>query len=338
MKQIYIFGSLNMDLVIRSPYMPVAGETVAGSDFTMNPGGKGANQAAACGRLGGSPIMSGCVGSDLFGDELLDTLKKNSVDVSRVRRTEGSSGIAVIVLSEGDNRIIIDGGANSLAAEDDIERLLADAKEGDIFLTQLENPPRVVGHALKRAKEMGLFTVLNPAPWNDGILPYLGSVDLITPNETELALASGEKDVESGIEKLSKMGIGRVIVTLGGEGYRIFDGEKHTVGSCITVDPGDTFSGALVAELARGEDLADAAKFASLCASIACTRLGAIRSVPTREEVEEWKTNKDPIKNFGEYDADRVTFNEDIHATAIGYEAWARHDLATAKAKAGGRA
>lgn len=292
MKKIFILGSLNMDLVIRAPYMPVAGETISGSDFIMNPGGKGANQAAACGKLGGAPIMSGCVGNDLFGEELLSTLKSHGVDVSHIRRTEGSSGIAVIVLAEGDNRIIVDAGANALVSHDDIESLLSEASRGDIFLTQLENPSEAVGYALKRAKEKGLYTVLNPAPWNDGIKPYLSYVDMITPNETELELASGDSDIDGGLAKLRALGIETVIVTLGSRGYRIYDGKRDLHGSSIKVDvvdttaAGDTFSGVLVAELARGVELESAAAFASKCASIACTRHGAIRSVPERHEVE----------------------------------------------------
>lgn len=294
MKKIFILGSLNMDLVIRAPYMPVAGETISGSDFIMNPGGKGANQAAACGKLGGAPIMSGCVGNDLFGEELLSTLKGHGVDVSHVRKTEGSSGIAVIVLAEGDNRIIVDAGANALVTHDDIESLLSEASRGDIFLTQLENPCEVVGYALKRAKEKGLYTVLNPAPWNDGIKPYLSYIDMMTPNETELELASGDADVDGGLAKLRALGIETVIVTLGSRGYRIYDGKRDLRGSCIKVDvvdttaAGDTFSGVLVAELARGVELESAAAFASKCASIACTRHGAIRSVPERHEVESF--------------------------------------------------
>ena len=292
MKKVYILGSLNMDLVISAPYMPVAGETVSGSDFIMNPGGKGANQAAACGKLGGAPTMAGCVGDDVFGEQLLSTLKGHGVDVSRVRRVSGSSGIAVIVLADGDNRIIVDAGANALVSQEDVESLLSDASEGDIFLTQLENPAEVVGYALRRAKEKGLYTVLNPAPWNDKIKPYLEFVDMITPNETELQLASGENDVDRGLSRLRDLGIDTVLVTLGSRGYRIFDGKRDLRGSSLkvkvvdTTAAGDTFSGALVAELARGAELESAAAFASRCAGIACTRHGAIRSVPERHEVE----------------------------------------------------
>jgi len=296
-KRIYILGSLNMDLVIRSPYMPAAGETISGSDFTMNPGGKGANQAAACGKLGGDTVMAGCVGEDTFGDSLLSTLESHGVNVSRVRRTEGSSGIAVIVLAEGDNRIIVDAGANAMISEDDVERLFSDASAEDIFLTQLENPSQTVGYALKRAKEKGLYTVLNPAPWNDRIKPWLSYVDMITPNETELALASGRAEVTDGIDALRSAGVGTVLVTLGADGYRIRDKKRDIKGSSIKVDvvdttaAGDTFNGALVCELSKGASLEDAAAFASRCAGIACTRLGAIRSVPTREEVSLWKTS-----------------------------------------------
>lgn len=290
-KKIYILGSLNMDLVISSPYMPVAGETVKGGGFTMNPGGKGANQAAACGKLGGDTVMAGCVGDDLFGRELLGTLSAHNVDVSRIRKVDGSSGIAVIVLAEGDNRIILDAGANAKTCKNDVEVLLSDAEAGDIFLTQLENPTETVGEALIAAKAKGLLTVLNPAPWNDRIKPYLSYVDIMTPNETELALASGTDDIEKGLSGLLERGVGQIVVTLGGDGYRIFDREKDVKGECMKVDvvdttaAGDTFNGAMVAELSRGVDIESAAAFASRCASLACTRLGAIRSIPEREEV-----------------------------------------------------
>lgn len=283
-----------MDLVIRTPYVPKAGETITGSDFAMNPGGKGANQAAACGKLGGEVFMAGCVGEDIFGASMLENLKTYRVNVEGVRKTEGASGIAVITVCDGDNRIILDKGANEKVEEADVDRLLETATAGDIFLVQLENPVDLVGAALKKAKEKGLFTLLNPAPWNDGIVGYLKYVDLLTPNETELALASRMEDIDRGLHKVLSLGVGQVLVTLGGDGYRIYGENEDVKGECMkvavvdTTAAGDTFTGALAVELARGTSLREAAAFASRCASIACTKYGAMRSIPTREEVSEY--------------------------------------------------
>ena len=283
MKRIYLLGSFNMDLTIRAPYQPEAGETLKGGDFMITPGGKGANQAYACANLGGDVVMSGCVGKDEFGDRLLTGLKSVGADVSRVRRADRTTGVAVILLTGGENRIILDRGANALLSEEDVERALLLCGEGDIWLTQLENPLPVVGYGLRRAKERGLFTILNPAPADAAVLPFLRYVDLLTPNEGERALLGGTK-------ALFSAGVGAVVTTLGGSGYEIACGADAVQYPCIdvpvldTTGAGDTFCGALAAELARGASLADAARLASKAASIACTRKGAAASIPTREE------------------------------------------------------
>ena len=114
MKRIFVVGSLNYDLVINAPYMPIGGETVKGSDFMTNPGGKGANQAYACGKLGGEIYMCGAVGNDSFGDALINSLKGVGVSTDAIKKVDGvSTGVAVIVVTEGENRIIIDSGANA---------------------------------------------------------------------------------------------------------------------------------------------------------------------------------------------------------------------------------
>ena len=189
MKNIYTLGSLNMDLCIESPYMPAKGETIIGGNFLTNGGGKGANQATAASKLGGNVFMCGAVGDDDFGKTLKSNLSNAGVNVDCVKTVTGvSTGIAVIILSQGDNRIILDKGANACITESDVDKFLSTAKQGDIFLTQLENPIEVIGYGLKKAKEKGLFTVLNPAPATVEIMPYLMWVDLITPNETEMQI------------------------------------------------------------------------------------------------------------------------------------------------------
>lgn len=288
MKKIFIVGSLNMDLVINSPYMPKAGETITGSNFMTNGGGKGANQATACGKLGGNAFMCGVVGDDSFGDTLINNLKSSGVDTTFIRKQENvSTGIAVIVVAEGDNRIILDKGANALLTEKDIDAALSRAEAGDIYLTQLENPIDIIGYGLKKAKSLGLYTILNPAPANVDIAEYFAYVDLITPNETECKIFGGK-------ENLFKKGIKTVITTLGSKGYEIATENSSAIYPCLkvkavdTTAAGDTLCGGLSVGLAEGKSLKESIAFGSKAASIACTRRGAQQSVPTRKEVTEY--------------------------------------------------
>lgn len=289
MKKIFVVGSLNSDLVIHAPYMPVGGETLMGSDFATNNGGKGANQACACAKLGGNIYMCGCVGNDAFGEGLIDSLSKDGVHTDYIRKIDGvPTGVAVIVVTKGENRIILDSGANAHLTEKDIDLMLEKATQGDIYLTQLENPISVIGYGLRRAKEKGLFVVLNPAPANVEIKEYLQYVDLITPNETEL-------EILGGIDELSSYGIKTIITTLGSKGYEIYTQGEAKRYSCIKVDvvdttaAGDTASGGLCAMLSKGESLESAMAFGSRAASIACSRDGAQKSIPTLDEVVNFK-------------------------------------------------
>ena len=289
MKKIFVVGSLNSDLVIHAPYMPVGGETLMGSDFATNNGGKGANQACACAKLGGDIYMCGCVGNDAFGEGLIDSLSKDGVHTDYIRKIDGvPTGVAVIVVTKGENRIILDSGANAHLTEKDIDLMLEKATQGDIYLTQLENPIPVISYGLRKAKEKGLFVVLNPAPANVEIKEYLQYVDLITPNETELEFLGG-------IDELSSYGIKTIITTLGSKGYEIYTQGKAKRYPCIKVDvvdttaAGDTASGGLCAMLSKGESLESAMAFGSRAASIACSRDGAQKSIPTLDEVVNFK-------------------------------------------------
>ena len=273
-----------MDLCIESPYIPKAGETITGGNFMTNGGGKGANQAVAAGKLGGKVAMCGVVGNDGFGETLINNLKAAGVDTSCVRKCECSTGIAVIILAEGDNRIILDKGANARLNKEDIDEFLKNAGKGDIYLTQLENPIEVIGYGLKKAKEKGMTTILNPAPANKDITPYLSFVDIITPNESETELFGGR-------EKLSESGIEKIVITLGGKGYEIYGRDGGKTYPCIkvkavdTTAAGDTFCGGLAVGLSEGKTPEEACAFGSKAASIACTKKGAQQSVPTKDEV-----------------------------------------------------
>ena len=288
MKKIFVVGSLNTDLVINAPYMPLGGETIRGDGFMTNCGGKGANQAYACGKLGGRVYMCGCVGKDDFGKMSKCNLEGVSVNTKYIREIEKTpTGVAVIVVTEGENRIIIDSGANGLLTKNDIDLFLEGANEGDIYLTQLENPIDIIGYGLSRAKEKGMITVLNPAPASLDIVKYLESVDIITPNDTELELLGG-KDV------LFDKGIKTVITTLGGSGYEIATKDNSSIYPCIKVDvldttaAGDTATAGLCIGLSKGWELERAMRFGSVAASLACTKRGAQQSVPSLEQVLEY--------------------------------------------------
>lgn len=291
MKNIYVIGSINTDLVINTPYMPKVGETLMGNGFFMAHGGKGANQAVAAARLGGKVKMCGCVGNDDFGFTAINALKTEGINVENIRKIDGMpTGTAVIIVENGDNRIILDKGANAGLRECDIDKALEHAEKWDIYITQLENPIEIIGYGLQKAKEKGMYVILNPAPANTGIEPYLSYCDLIIPNETELELFGGKEELLKKVKAL--------LITLGGRGYAIMSKTRKEKYPCIKVQvrdttaAGDTFCGGMVARLAEGKTLEESARFGSKAASIACTRKGAQPSIPFKKEVDCWTKNE----------------------------------------------
>ena len=287
MKNIFILGSINTDLVITAPYMPHKGETLMGRDFFTAHGGKGANQAVAAARSNGQVYMCGCVGDDLFGKSALEALQKEHINCEHIKVIENvPTGTAVIMICDGDNRIILDSGANSRITKEQIDSFLSNANKGDIFLTQLENPLDTVGYALKQAKEKGMMVVLNPAPAHQDIEPYLQYVDILIPNEGECELLGGE-------EKLLKE-VSCLIVTLGEKGFKIRNEQINETFPCIQIEPvdttaaGDTFCGAMLAKYSTSDDLIAAATYGSCAASLACTKKGAQPSILYSEEIEKF--------------------------------------------------
>lgn len=283
---IYVTGSINTDMVIECPYIPAEGETLTGGGFMTNGGGKGANQAVACAKLGGRVAMCGAVGADDFGRARVRELAAVGVDTAHIASIAGvPSGIAVILVSNRNNRIVLDRGANAALTTAAIDRFLAGAQAGDVYLTQLENPIEIIGYGLRRAKEKGMLTVLNPAPADPAISAYFPYVDMLTPNETELAIFGGR-------ESLFAAGIRTVVTTLGKRGYEIADAAGATIYPCIdvpvvdTTAAGDTFCGGMCVGLSEGMTLVDACAFGSKAASLACRYRGAQQSIPTRAETD----------------------------------------------------
>lgn len=301
MKKILVVGSLNMDMVANVDHTPVVGETILTNMLTLIPGGKGANQAYAAGRLGADVTMLGAVGKDSYADMLLKSLESAGVETSAIlRKEEVATGIAMIAVnSDGDNSIIVVSGANAVLTPKDIEDKLELLKNSDIVILQLEIPLDTVFYTAKMAKSFGKTVILDPAPvpkeFPEELLQY---VDIIKPNETELSMLTGltssGKDIEKGARELKKRGVKDVMVTLGDKGVYI-DSEKcgtcqipgHKVEAVDTTAAGDTFTAALAIMLAQGKDVREAAEFANDVSSIVVTRKGAQSSIPTLEEVQQ---------------------------------------------------
>jgi len=300
--KLVVIGSANMDMVVRCEHIPVAGETVLGGHFVTVPGGKGANQAVAAARLGGSVHFVGRVGSDSFGDRLTAAMAADGINTNRLRRdADAPTGIALIGVDDrGQNAIIVAPGANHRLTTADIDASRVDIAAASYMVIQLEIPPATVTHAIGLATEVGTKVLLNPAPVRrTSPLPFalLRQVDVLTPNEHEAANLLGHSahdglDMAEVGRQLVGIGIGIVVVTLGGEGCLLAtaEGVRHLPALAVTpVDTtaaGDCFTGALAVALAEGQEVEAAIGFATRAAAISVTRVGAQPSLPNRAEVE----------------------------------------------------
>ncbi len=298
MSLISVVGSLNMDLVVNTPRIPVIGESVLGWGFMTNPGGKGANQAVAASRLGAKVNMAGCVGNDLFGADIIKNLAVNGVDSANVRRLDSiPSGIAVILIKDGDNCIIIDPGANSrvdASMSDAIEKSVAGS---GILLLQLEIPMEAVKMAVGIAKRHGVKVLLNPAPAAFLDDDLLMGVDIITPNESECESITGLQvkcidDAKAAVPWFMDRGVRQVIITLGSNGVvynsdnRILHKPVPKVKVVDTTAAGDSFSAALAVAISEGKGIDDAVTFANAVGTLTVQKKGAVGSLPYRREVE----------------------------------------------------
>ena len=294
MPDILVVGSLNTDLVVRTPRFPQPGETISGEDLQVIPGGKGANQAVAAARLGASVSMLGRVGKDNFGDLLLNNLKSNQVDSQLVQRDEASTGTAIIVVdSNGQNSIVLSAGANGKVTSADITSFL----DHKLLLLQLEIPLETVLSAAQRAHENGLRVILNPAPAQQIPATLISLADFLIPNETELSLLTGlpVNDINSAEEaarKLLDKGAQNLIVTLGSKGALIVTRAQVTHVDAYSVDvvdttaAGDAFIGGFATALLQERSLEESVRYGCACGALAATKFGAQPSLPTKEDVE----------------------------------------------------
>lgn len=295
-----MIGSANLDLVVRAQRLPSPGDTVLGADLVRVPGGKGANQAVAAARLGAEVHFVGRVGSDAFGEDLRLALVSGGVHVEHLRAVaERPTGVALIVVDErGENLIAVSPGANAALAPADVEAALSSIGAGDAVLLQLEVALETVRTACRVAACAGAHVLLNAAPSDHRVLPFLDLVATLIVNRGEAALLAGESDPQRAALALRDLGARRVLVTLGADGLVLADGRgvqrvaAHRVEVVDTTAAGDAFAGAFATAWLEGRSSEEAAAFATIAAGLATTRLGAQTALPSRAEVDSVRRDK----------------------------------------------
>lgn len=295
---IVVFGSINMDVIARTSRFPQPGETVTGDTVTTVPGGKGANQAVACARLGVSTRLVGRIGNDTFGSDLRASLHRYGVDDQYVEEHTGASGIAVITVNNaGENTILVIPGANGHVGTHDLARLDEALVGARVLLLQLEVPIEIVALAARRARQLGVTVILDPAPVQPLPNTLLTDVAIITPNEHEAAELVGYKlqtthDIRRAAHDLRAAGASEVVIKLGARGAYWTDGvtelfqAAYLVKAVDTVAAGDAFNGGLAVAVSEDQPRHAALQWAAATSAIAVTRYGAQTAMPARAEVE----------------------------------------------------
>lgn len=299
--KVTVVGSLNVDLVSRAPRYPQKGETLIGDAFDIFTGGKGFNQATAAARLGADVTLIGSVGTDVFGDTLLAATEAEHMH-GRIKRRDVGTGVATIVVEpSGENSIIVVPRANMTLTPADIEEAAAPIAEADVLLLQLETPIAASERAAAIAKTNRTTVLLNPAPAQPLPDSFLAHVDIIIPNQSEAALLTGmpvdtEEEAISAAHCLRSRMIhpetAVVVLTLGAQGALLLTAEMSEALPALPVEvidttgAGDAFCGALATQLAQGETLPEAVRFANAAGAAAVTTLGATPAMPTREKIE----------------------------------------------------
>jgi ribokinase len=296
-KPIVVVGSINMDLVARCAQIPRPGQSLIGTGFDTTPGGKGANQAVAAARLGYPVQMVGAVGEDVFGKALLDNLAGAGVGTAAVKRVDGPSGVATILVAEnGENSIVVVPGANGKVEPSFIDSQADLIRSAGMVLCQLELPMETLSRVVELCADACVMLMLDPAPAATLSGEVWRKTAWFTPNETEAAFYLGEAlKPEDAAKQLIGRGLRCVALKRGGEGaYLAVAGGKaalapaFTVQAVDTVGAGDCFNGAFAVALLEGKDPWTAARFASAAAAISVTRKGAQASMPSRDEVNEF--------------------------------------------------
>ncbi|MBB4687279.1 ribokinase [Amycolatopsis jiangsuensis] len=289
MSAVLVVGSANADLVVPVERRPAGGETVLGGDTTVSPGGKGANTAAAAGRLGADVALLGAVGDDAHGRLLRESLTAAGAGTQYLRTVDRPTGIAYITVTpDGENSILVSPGANSALEPADLTDDVFDGVR--VLVTSLEVPLPTVERAVRQARSKGVRVLLNLSPAAELSGETLAALDVLLVNEHEAGYLLAEEDADP--RRLLDLGPRAAVVTRGAAGAVVVeDGKSTTVESprveaVDTTGAGDAFAGALAASLARGADLVEAARLAVRVAAVSVTRHGAQPSYPTAAELE----------------------------------------------------
>jgi ribokinase len=298
MTPIYIVGSSNTDMVVKSEKIPAPGETVLGGTFFMNPGGKGANQAVAAARLGGAITFIANVGDDLFGRQSIEHFQRENIHTEFISSDpDHASGVALInVDHQGENSITVAPGANANLSIAQIDQAFNSLLVPGIVLLQLEIPLATVEHTIRKAYQLGHRIILNPAPAQSLDKSLFKYLYVITPNKSEAALLTGVSLVDTTsakvtAEKLHQLGVENVVITLGAKGAYLHSPTlkqllpSPSAKALDSTGAGDCFNGALAVALSENQTLDKAVSFACAAAAISVTRLGAQASMPWRKEV-----------------------------------------------------
>jgi ribokinase len=303
MAKVAVVGSINMDLVVRVPRFPIAGETILGGGFQTIPGGKGANQAVAARRLGAEVAMIGRVGGDAFGSVLRQNLVQEGISTERLMVDDGqATGVALITVEDsGENMIIVVPGANGQITPADIDAACPLIAGADILLMQLEIPLQVAEYAAELAHARGVTLMLNAAPAQPLPPGILAQVDYLIVNEVEAGLLAGTATAHpaDGARALQAQGAQAVVVTLGAEGSLLVSqggisviAPSFAVHAVDTTAAGDAFAGAFAVAVAGSMAPEQALRWGNAAGALAVMRAGAQPSLPTRREVEKFLKNQ----------------------------------------------
>tara|TARA_B110000116_G_scaffold255871_1_gene254576 strand:+ start:280 stop:1182 length:903 start_codon:yes stop_codon:yes gene_type:complete len=300
MGYISVLGIFVADISFSGNKIPSIGETILGNSYNIGPGGKGCNQAIAIARLGGKVNFISKIGKDDYGQLALNTLDQNKIDTSAIIQSQNQqTGVAGIMVDKktGKNAINVITGAASTLTINEVNKNIDKIKNSKIFLTQLEIPKDVTLYSLKIAKENKVLTILNPAPASKISKEFFNYIDYFTPNETEAEFYTGikitnEKEAKEASIKLLKIGLKRVIITLGEKGLFYSDGKEEIylkatqVKAIDTTGAGDAFNGGLAYALSQNKSIKDSLNLANQVAGLSTLKLGAGNAMPLLSDLE----------------------------------------------------
>ncbi|KXK23347.1 MAG: ribokinase [Chloroflexi bacterium OLB15] len=298
--KITVVGSFAVGMTIRTPQLPIFGETLIGGDFDMGAGGKGSNQAIGTARLGAQSSLVAIIGEDKLAEIALDLYAAEGIDAKYLRQTADSpTGVGFIILNpRGENFIILDMGANNLMDASYVDLAEPQIASSDVVMAVLEIPVSAAARGVELGRKHGAITILNPAPAQRLPPEIFQFIDYLTPNESELRILLGLAPDDSTPTRelagqLRGLGVKNVVVTMGSQGVLVLTDTvdefmpAFKVEVVDTTGAGDSFNSGLAVALGEGQPLLEAVRFGAACGALACTRLGVIPSLARRDAVEQ---------------------------------------------------